>query len=172
MGTIVIVIVVAGFLMVLQTPTVTAAPESNAPLDCLSCHPNIEFHGLGVGKEACWVCHDSMVTDCAAPRRLRLADGTLLPLADSTPLCAQCHQKRYNAWKEGTHGFPGIVGVHCVVCHNAHLPQIVFWNITEPHPPIAPSPPSPPIVPLVMLGVSLLLVTAVGVVLAKKGKQT
>ncbi len=40
-GTVAIAIGVAGFLMVLPTPIVNAAPESNPPLDCISCHAKV-----------------------------------------------------------------------------------------------------------------------------------
>ncbi len=40
-GTTVIVIAVAGFLTMPQTQTVNAAPESNPPLDCISCHAKV-----------------------------------------------------------------------------------------------------------------------------------
>jgi len=176
-GTIVIVIMVAGFLTVPPTLTVNAAPESDTPLDCLSCHTKVlKGHDkLGSGNKACWVCHDS--TDM---KKLRLADGTQLPLADSPQLCGQCHQKRYKAWNEGQHGvpawkerepvIPGVEKAKCADCHDPHQPQVVLLNITKPHPPPAPSPPPPPVEPLIILGISLLLIIAIGVAVVKRGE--
>ncbi len=176
-GTTVIVIGVAGFLTVPQTPTVNAAPESNQPLDCLSCHTkNLEFHNkLGSGNKACWVCHDN-----ANMKILHLADETQLPLSDSPQLCAQCHQKRYDAWKEGTHGIaawkegvpanPGADKAKCADCHDPHQPQIALLNITKPHPATQPSPSPPSVELLVMLGISLLLIIAVVVAVVTKGE--
>ena len=96
--------------------------------------------------------------------------------ADSPQLCAQCHQKRYDAWKEGTHGVPtwkegdfanrGIEKPKCASCHDPHQPQITLLNITKPHPQPAPSPPPPSAEPLIILGISLLLVIVVGIAAA------
>ncbi len=176
-GTIAIAIGVAGFLMVLPTPTVNAAPESNPPLDCISCHARtLKFHDkLGSGNKACRVCHDS--NDMGM---LRLADGTPVSLSDSTRVCAQCHQERYDAWKEGTHGIPawkegvpaipGTEKAKCADCHDPHQPQIALLNITEPHPPPAPTSSSSSVPLLVILGISLLVVIGIGVAVLRKGE--
>ncbi len=161
-GAIVIVIVLAGLLTVPLTATVNAAPESKPPLDCLSCHPKkLEFHDkLGSGNKACWVCHDS--TDM---KMLRLANETPLSLSDSPQLCAQCHQKRYDAWKEGTHGIPGTVAtVKCTICHNPHQPQIALLDITKSHPIPTSPPPLPPFKAWIMLGIFLLLLPVIALV--------
>ncbi len=129
-GAIVLVIVAAGFLVVLLTPAVSAATEEKAPLECLSCHTRVlKGHDkLGEGSKACWVCHDSVTVG-----ELRLLDGTQLPLEDSSQICSQCHQKRYEAWQEGTHGilsgkeeleFLGDRKLKCIVCHDPHQPQM------------------------------------------------
>ncbi len=149
-----------------------------APLECLSCHVRIlEGHDkLGSGSEACWACHDNRTMGV-----LHLASGeTQFPLADFSRLCAQCHQKRYQAWTDGTHGAPawleGSVEVHgtqrvgCISCHDPHQPQMVFTNITKPHPLPAPSPPPPPVGPLMILGISLLVVMVIGVAVLRKGE--
>ncbi len=163
-GGIVIIIVVASFLMVPQIATVTAASESPPPLDCLSCHTKtLKRHDkLGPGNRACWVCHDS--TDM---KMLRLGDGSLLSLSESSQLCGRCHQERYDAWKQGTHGIPGTVAaVKCTSCHNQHQPQIALLDITKPHPEaqLSSSPPSDEL--LKIFGISLLLLIAAGVVVA------
>ncbi len=162
------------------SPEVTPSPALAVPLDCLSHHNQVlKGHDkLGKGSEACWACHLStrMTT-------LHLAGGsTQFPLSDSPQLCAQCHQERYEAWSEGTHGVPawkegstetrGTEKAKCLDCHNPHRPQIVFSDILKPHP--APQPPSsPPSVPLLaLLGASLLLAIAVGVVVLQKGERS
>lgn len=175
---IVIVIVVIGFLMASQKPTVNAATESEAPLDCLSCHTKtLKGHDkLGSGNKACWTCHDK--TEMTT---LHLAGGeTRFPLSDFPRLCAQCHQERYEAWIEGTHGvawqerqptIPGTDRVKCNYCHDPHQPQIAFLNITKPHPPPTSSPPSLPVDPLIIGGISLLVMMAAGLVIATRGER-
>ena len=163
----VMAIAVVVFLMLLMMPTVGAASESGPQLDCLACHTKVlSLHDkLGSGNQACWSCHDA-----ADMGKLHLADGSQLSLSNSTQLCGQCHQGRYNAWKEGTHGISGtIAAVECTGCHEPHQPQIVFLD-TEPHP--APQPaPSPPTVELqVMLGTVGLLVIAVVVAVTQRGR--
>ncbi len=169
-GTIVIVMMIAGFLMIPQALTVNADDEQDSALeDCLGCHTErLEFHDkLGAGNKACWACHDA--TDM---KMLRLAAGTQLSSSESSELCGQCHQGRYRAWEEGTHGLPGMVAVaRCVSCHDPHQPQIALLDITKPHPPPAP-PPSPPTVELqVMLGTVLLLTIAVVIAVATRGER-
>ncbi len=121
-STIVIVMVIAGLLMIPQALTVNADDEEDSALeDCLSCHTKkLEFHDkLGAGNKACWACHDA--TDM---KMLRLADGTQLSRIESSELCGQCHQERYQAWKEGIHGPPGTVAaVSCSSCHDPHQPR-------------------------------------------------
>ena len=176
-GTIVIVIGVAGILVLPQTLTVNAATESNPPQNCISCHPRtLKGHDkLGSGSKACWVCHDK--TDMGI---LRLAEGTSLSLSESAQLCGQCHQKRYDAWKEGTHGIPawkegvpaipGADKAKCADCHDPHQPQVALWDITKPHPAPAPSPPPPSANLLIILGISLLLMIGIGAAVAKRGE--
>lgn len=169
-----------------ETPSV---PES---LDCVSCHfalvpipgiprpePLIGHDKLGTGSEACWACHRStqMTT-------LHLAGGeTQFPLEEFPRLCAQCHEKRYKAWQDGTHGIPtwqetGLEvsaddKVKCTACHNPHQPQIALTNITKDHPPPAPSPLSPPVELVQIFGGALvfLTVTLIGVMVEKRGKE-
>lgn len=132
-GTIVIVVVVTGFLAVAQVSPVNAAPEPEFPLDCLRCHTRVlKGHDkLGSGTEACWVCHDS--TDMTL---LRLVDGTKLSPASSPQLCGQCHQRKYDAWGEGTHGTFSVVGrVKCADCHDPHQPQMAPSSVSKPSPP-------------------------------------
>ncbi len=102
-----------------------------------------------------------------------------LPLSDYPQLCAQCHQKRYADWLEGTHGMPawemGVVEVHgvqrvgCISCHDPHQPQVALLNITKPYPEPVPGPPAPPTQFLMILGISLLVIIGLGVVLIRQG---
>lgn len=112
-------------------------------VSCATCHntrpPNLEnregrqleeFHrGLQVnhGRLACLACHDPGNYD-----RLRLADGTSLPVEQVMQLCAQCHGPQVRDYEHGSHG--GMVGYwdrtrgprtrnHCIDCHDAHAPQ-------------------------------------------------
>ncbi len=175
-GGIVIVTMVVCFLTGLQTSPVDAVSELNPPLDCLSCHTKIlKGHDkLGSGNEACWTCHDK--TEMTT---LHLAGGeTRFPLSDFPRLCAQCHQERYEAWNDGTHGtawqngqptMPGTDKVECSYCHDPHQPQIVLSNITRSHPSPVPSPPLLPTNPVIMVGISLLAIVAVGLAIATKG---
>ena len=167
MRAIAIIIVVTGFLIVPAPSVAAASPQ----LDCLSCHPReLEAHDklvLGSENAACYICHNS--TDM---KTLRLADGTLLPLTENTQVCGQCHQKRYDAWKAGTHGIPGPSTEKCADCHNPHQPHIVLANITKPHPAPQPPPSKHSPVLLILLGLFLLFAVAVGVELMGKGEQS
>ncbi len=167
---IVIAIVIASLLMVPQTLTADAGNESDRSIeDCLSCHQKtLKPHDkLGSGNKACGVCHDT--TDM---KMLRLADRTQVSLSQSPQLCGQCHQGRYQAWKDGTHGIPGSVAtVKCTDCHDPHQPRIVLSNITKPHPPAQPDPPSPSVGLQIMLGIVLVLATAVVVAMVTRGER-
>ena len=159
---------VAGFLMLSPALTVRADDGAASAIeDCLSCHiRTLELHDkLGSGNQACWACHDS-----GDMGKLHLADGSQLALSESTRLCAQCHQGRYDSWSEGTHGIPGTVAaVECTACHDPHQPQIALLDITKPHPPAQP-PPAPPTVALqVMFGTVVLLTIAVVVAVTQRG---
>lgn len=105
---------------------------------------------------------------------LRLTDGSPLSLADSPQLCGQCHQERYDAWKQGTHGIPGTVAaVKCASCHDPHQPQIALLNITKPPPEVQLSSSPPSVELLRIFGIALLLLIAAGVVVvATRGEGT
>lgn len=171
-----IIVVVAG-LTVLVGPPVLGDDEDEAP-DCLKCHERVlKGHDkLGEGNEACRSCHG------AEMGTLHLANGeTTFPLSDFLRLCAQCHQQRYRDWEVGTHGMPVLQidgsesdiaeRTRCITCHDPHQPQVVFANITRPHPASAPSPSPPSDILAVLGGIVLLLAIAVGVVIRKRGGQ-
>ncbi len=149
-----------------------SAPEAAAQtqgLDCISCHTTkpLAYHDkLSQGNKLCWSCHDAFDM-----KRLRLADGTLIPRAESPRLCGQCHQQRYTAWQEGTHGIPGTVATGtCTQCHDPHRPQMSLLGITKPHPDATPPPPPAPRKALMIIGGSILFLAGLGVILAKRGK--
>lgn len=175
----VMVILVVGILTLLSISTASAEDESSPPLDCLSCHTKIlKGHDkLGEGSEACRACHSGTQMGV-----LHLAGGeTQFPLSDFPRLCAQCHQKRFEAWNEGTHGVSawkegstevrGNEKAKCVSCHEPHQPQIVLSNITRPHPPPAPPPPPPAIDPLIIVGTTLVIMTVAVIVVMRRGKE-
>ena len=145
-GTTLAAILLFGVGMLLATATQANASPTNSDgsLNCQACHSNPNFEIL------------------------RLADGTKLALTDSAPLCAQCHQQRYQAWVSGTHGFPGFkegspaadasTKTSCTTCHNPHEPRIALEGITIPHPEPVAAPPALPIDLAMIFGISLLAV--------------
>ena len=166
-------------LAMVQTSPVAKASPGDTQLACDSCHAvELQSHSaLGAGNDACHACHANPNMNA-----LQLASGTEVALANSAPLCAECHQARYNAWVSGTHGFPGFqsgkpVGAtepqtNCTTCHNPHQPRMVLTNITKPHPDPAPAPPAPPKDALMILGISLAVVAgALVVTLAGKDRS-
>jgi len=179
-GVFVALMVLAGLSMVQISPVVKASPDGgDTQLACDTCHSvELQSHSaLGTGNKACHACHANPNMNA-----LQLAGGTEVALANSVPLCAECHQARYSAWVSGTHGFPGFeagkpVGAsepqtNCTTCHNPHQPRMVLTNITKPHPEPAPAPPAPPKDALMILGISLAVVGgALVVTLAGKGRS-
>ncbi|HEY82320.1 MAG TPA: hypothetical protein G4O01_03405 [Dehalococcoidia bacterium] len=144
-----------------------AADNTSAELtQCLTCHQvKLESHDrLGLKNEACWACHDK--NDMT---KLSLAGGGSISRASSSHLCGQCHQKRFKAWSEGTHGIPGTVAaVPCTACHDPHQPQIVLTGITKPHPAPASAPPSPPVDAMVIVGITVVLMTGASIIMARQ----
>jgi formate-dependent nitrite reductase cytochrome c552 subunit len=81
---------------------------AHGPIQCASCHQPGEFD------------------------RLRLADGSTLPLVEVMTLCGQCHGPQARDYARGAHG--GMQGYwdlsrgprtrnNCVDCHDPHAPQ-------------------------------------------------
>ncbi|MDO8687674.1 MAG: hypothetical protein Q7K41_03700, partial [Dehalococcoidales bacterium] len=139
-------IVVAGFLAilffaVLPTAPLIAAPEAQAPLECLNCHTRaLQSHDkLGEGSAACWVCHDN-----TSMYILRLMDNTQVSMTNSPQVCGQCHPTEYKSWDGWTHGVlaamegqvPGLQAARprCVYCHDPHRPQLTLPATTKPPP--------------------------------------
>ena len=157
-----------GIFLIGQSSIAQAQTEAKQPLDCLGCHPRqMQYHDkLGLGNKACWVCHDS--TDM---KILHMPDGDTLTLDNSAPLCGQCHSARYQAWLDGTHGFPvadpNAPKPQCSACHHQHAPQVVFADITLPHPSPQPTPNQPSAGLLFLLGAASVLLASLGIVLVK-----
>ncbi len=97
------------------------AERDGAPQDF---HAGVE---LAHGALSCNSCHHP-----ADRTRLRLADGTSLPVAEVMQLCGQCHGPQLRDYERGSHG--GMAGYwdrargpqvrnSCVACHAAHQPS-------------------------------------------------
>jgi hypothetical protein len=92
-------------------------------------------HGRNNRNDNCFNCHDAdKLTE------LRLRDGRLLPIEQSTPLCASCHGPTFRDWEAGVHGrtsgfWDRTLGPatrqDCVSCHDPHNPAF---------PPLPPAP--------------------------------
>ncbi len=141
----------------------------NEPLDCLLCHKQtLSYHDkLGEGNAACWTCHVSADPNMST---LHLSDGTPISLQDSPQLCGQCHQSRYSAWLEGTHGIPGTVAViKCTACHNPHQPQVVIPD-PKPQPQPLDSTMKLPRDAAIITGISVVLLLGLAV-FSKRGEN-
>ena len=89
--------------------------------DCVSCHDIVlEKHDkLGEGALACLNCHGEI-----HELKLKLINTEVYPINESVALCAQCHNERYTAWEEGTHGTHDNPEAECAKCHEPHNPII------------------------------------------------
>ncbi len=89
----------------------------------------IGHDALGVGDNACLVCHDAPDKN---PGKLKLADGTLIDIkGDVALVCYRCHSTKYKEWKAGTHGrHEG----KCTAsgCHNPHTPGFIYAQPLRP----------------------------------------
>lgn len=94
------------------------------PQDQLAQHGHIELdHGANAG---CLNCHD--LDD---RNSLRTSGGVVVPLAESSTLCAGCHGPTWRDWQVGIHGrtegsWDARSGLQsrltCVACHDPHAP--------------------------------------------------
>ena len=98
-------------------------------LDCQTCHdtPLSKHDVLGKGSFVCLSCHGEIHS-----LELKLIDGTQLPLNDSVGLCSLCHNERYTAWAQGTHGSVDDPEAQCVECHDPHDPVVTGFSSIPP----------------------------------------
>lgn len=108
-------------------------------MDCISCHEvELEKHdALGEGGEACLSCHGDI-----HELKLELVNGQVYSIDEPVQLCAQCHNERYTAWSEGTHGAHDDPEAVCTECHEPHKPIINQISTLDPIPNRVPAEPS------------------------------
>ncbi len=111
----------ANFYTGKQAKTGHSFSPANKDLDCTSCHDReLSKHNvLGEKAAACLSCHGDI-----HELRLELVNGDTYPSEEPVQLCAQCHNERYTAWREGTHGSHDNPEAVCTQCHNPHSPVI------------------------------------------------
>lgn len=109
---------------------------STDELDCSTCHdrPLFKHDALGEKAYACLSCHGEI-----HGLGLKLVNGSVYPLGNSVALCAQCHNERYTAWEQGTHGKPGEPNTPCTECHDPHNPIISGIPTIQAIPPRVPA---------------------------------
>ncbi len=124
-------------------------------LDCSTCHdrPLLKHNVLGEKAFACLSCHGEI-----HELSLKLVNGTVYAQDDPVNLCAQCHNERYTAWRQGTHGKPEDPDASCTECHDPHDPVISGISTLPAIPPRKPA-----------AGPSIPLTTAIVVVLEVLG---
>jgi hypothetical protein len=105
-------------------------------LDCQTCHerPLDKHDTLGENAFACLSCHGEI-----HGLGLKLVNGTVYAPDDPVALCAQCHNERYTAWAQGTHGTPEDPEAPCTECHDPHDPVISGIPTLSPVPPRTPA---------------------------------
>jgi hypothetical protein len=108
-------------------------------LDCTSCHQvELKKHdSLGEGSSACLSCHGDI-----HELKLELINGEIYPNSEPVQLCAQCHNERYTAWEDGTHGAHDNPEALCTECHEPHDPIINQISTLDPIPNREPAEPS------------------------------
>jgi hypothetical protein len=122
-------------------------------LDCSTCHdrPLRKHDVLGEKAFACLSCHGDI-----HELGLQLVNKTIYSIDNSVPLCAQCHNERYSAWKQGTHGKYDDPRASCVECHDAHDPVITNISTIESVPLRVPAKSAslfPIIIVIVLIGI-------------------
>ena len=105
-------------------------------LDCQTCHdrPLDKHDTLGENAFACLSCHGEI-----HGLGLKLVNGTVYEPDDPVALCAQCHNERYTAWAQGTHGTPEDPDASCTECHDPHDPVISGFSTLPPVPTRTPA---------------------------------
>ena len=121
----------ADFVNGVQAKTGHSFNPIDVELDCTSCHEiELDKHDiLGKKAGACISCHGDI-----HELKLQLVNGDTHDQDDPVPLCAQCHNERYTAWEEGTHGAHDDPQAVCTRCHNPHEPIINQITTLDPIP--------------------------------------
>ncbi|MFC1803108.1 multiheme c-type cytochrome [Thermoproteota archaeon] len=129
----------ADFYIGKQAKTGHSFNPTEQELDCTSCHDReLDKHDvLGEKSAACLSCHGDI-----HELRLELVNGETYENDNPVPLCAQCHNERYTAWEEGTHGAHDNPEAVCTECHDPHDPVINQISTLEPIPNREPAKPS------------------------------
>ncbi len=155
-------------------------PEPGAR--CNSCHGRMEVNYTprelvyapenhrfdlkhGDGRFWCLTCHDP-----ADRTKLKLFNGSRIPLENPILLCSQCHGPVYEEWKDHIHGrwgknvFDAEPTLICTDCHNPHDPA--FKPISPmPTPQYEPEPVEPswynPVAGFILVVSALLIVASV-----------
>lgn len=121
-------------------------------VECMTCHSVRDDHDVPDDAHDLESVHAGMIYShgalsclaCHAPERadrLRLADGTILEMAEALRLCGQCHGTQLRDWENGSHG--GMRGHwdrrrgpatrnHCIDCHDPHAPAFPSYLPTPP----------------------------------------
>jgi hypothetical protein len=138
------------------TPAATGHSFSmtSGELDCSTCHdrPLFKHDVLGEKAFACLSCHGEI-----HELGLKLVNGSVYAPDDSVALCAQCHNERYTAWEQGTHGKPDDPDAPCTECHDPHDPIISEFPTVQSLPPrVAAAGPSIPLTTAFIVAVELL----------------
>lgn len=102
-----LIIILTGFSFTIQF----SVAQYTENIECSDCHARVmERHQFPT--QPCTSCHSQDMST------ITLRNGEIIPLEESTPLCAQCHNDIYDAWIEGKHG---ISEFKCVECHDPHF---------------------------------------------------
>lgn len=102
-----LIIILASFNFTIQLSNA----QDSGNLECSDCHSRvIERHRFP--NNPCTSCHSQDMST------ITLRNGKIIPLEESTSLCAQCHNTIYDSWMEGKHGR---IEFKCVECHDPHF---------------------------------------------------
>ncbi len=133
-------------------------------LDCNTCHNvSLSKHNvLGVNASSCLSCHGEI-----HGLRLRLINGTVYPLDEPVPLCAECHNERFQWWRQGTHGALREAFSPCTDCHNPHDPIVAGFDTLDFLPPreTGPSPSIPQVLSIALIVEALIF----AIIIVKEG---
>ena len=85
--------------------------QDSENIECSDCHSRVmERHRFPT--DPCTSCHSQDMST------ITLRNDKIVPLEESTSLCAQCHNNIHNDWIEGKHGR---IELKCIECHDPHF---------------------------------------------------